>query len=311
MSHLDFEGRVALITGAGSGMGREHALLLAQRGARVVVNDIAGEKAETVARMIVEAGGEAVADTHDIITGAAALVETAIDAFGRLDVVINNAGISRFGRFWETEPEAWWHVFDTHFRGAVEVSRHAFPHLIASGSGRLINISSSAMLGAPQFSAYGAAKAAIWGLGNALAIEGRDVGVQVTTVQPSAWTPMTEDAFDNPAIKKVLREKLPPAAVSAFVAWLAHQDTRAYGGCFQTSGAAAGRGVFAAYPRVLLAESTPEAWAEAADALEAGGALTPLTSTSESFRAELVFLDPSMEDEIPRDAADVTKRDPG
>ncbi|MFJ8819602.1 SDR family NAD(P)-dependent oxidoreductase [Amycolatopsis thermoflava] len=219
-------------------------------------------------------------DTRDIVTHAPELVQTAIDSFGRLDIVINNAGIARFGRM---------------------------PHLIASGTGRLINISSSAMLGVPMASRYSAAKAAIWGLGNSFAMEAREFGVQVSTVQPSAWTSMTEAAFDNPAVLKVLREQLPPHAVSAFVTWLAHQDTTVYGECFQVSGVSAGRTTFAAMERIKIDEATPEAWAANAENLMRDRALTPLRNTDESFRAELVFLDPSMESEIPLDASSVAK----
>lgn len=302
---LNFDGRVAIVTGAGSGMGREHALMLASRGARVVVNDIAAERAEETVRAVSDANGTAVADTHNIVTNAADLVQTAIDNFGRLDIVINNAGIADFGLFWKMESDKWWKVFDTHVKGTVEVSRHAMPHLIESGSGRLINIGSSAMLGTQNITAYSAAKAAIWGLGNSLASEAAQFGVQVTTVQPSAWTPMTENAYDNPAVTKVLREHLPPKAVSAFITWLAHQDTTVYGETFQTSGVSAGRTAFSALPRIRVPEATPEDWADNADRLMQDGRLTALRDVNESFRAELVFLDPSMESEIPIDASSV------
>jgi len=307
---LDFKGRVAIITGAGSGMGREHALMLASRGAKVVVNDISIEGAERTVKEIIEAAGTAVVDNNDIITKAPDLVKTAVDSFGRLDIVVNNAGNMGFGRFWETESSQWWHVFDTHVKGTVEVTRHAMPYLIESGSGRLINISSSAMLGTPNASAYGAAKAAIWGLGNSLAMEAKEFGVQVTTLHPSAWTPMTEHAFDNPAVHKVLREKLPAVAVSAFVTWLAHQDTTVYGECFQVSGASAGRTSFGVMPRTRVSSLTPEEWVKSTESIMQNYELTPLRNVSESLRAELIFLDPSMENEIPLDAADVSSISP-
>jgi hypothetical protein len=119
---------------------------------------------------------------------------------------------------------------------------------------------------------------------------------------------MTEGAFDDPAVRQVLKEKMPPSAVSAFITWLAHQDTPIYGECFQTSGNSAGRTSFAALPRIRASENTPEAWADAAGALMQDGELSALRSVSESFRAELVFLDPRMDDVLPREAAAVTAK---
>jgi NAD(P)-dependent dehydrogenase (short-subunit alcohol dehydrogenase family) len=290
-------------------MGREHARMLASRGARVVANDISAASAAETVRSIQDEGGVAVTDDHNIVTNAADLIGTAVREFGQLDIVVNNAGIARFGRFWEQDSAEWWSVFDTHLRGTVEVARAAMPHLIESGTGRLINISSSAMLGAPLASAYSAAKAAIWGLGNTLALEADEVGVQVTTVQPSAWTPMTEGAFQDPSVRQVLKDKLPPSAVSAFITWLAHQDTTAHGVCFQTSGNSAGLTFFGAYPRVSAADSSPESWAATAESLtQEGETLSPLRSVSESFRAELVFLEPTMDSVLPREAAAVVTK---
>lgn len=305
---LDFNGRVAIVTGSGSGMGREHVKMLADRGARVVVNDIAEEEAKQTVEEITEAGGTAVANYNDVVTEASDIIQTAIDSFGRLDIVVNNAGTTNVGRFWEMEGEEWWKSFDIHFRGTVEMSRLAMPYLIESGSGRLINISSSAMLGTPNLSSYGAAKAAIWGFGHSIAPEAAEVGVQVTTLHPSAWTPMTEDGIDNEVVLKVLREKLQPRDVSAFVTWLAHQDTTVYGETFQVSGASAGRTVFSALPRVRVDEATPEEWGGKSEELMQDGELTPLRDVNESFRNELVFLEPSAESEIPENPGDVSDR---
>lgn len=303
---LDFEGRVAIVTGAGQGMGREHAVLLASRGARVVVNDINEGRAKETVAAVAEAGGTAVVDTHDIVARSADLVQTAIDSFGRLDIVVNNAGINAYGRFWEMDADLWWRVFNTSFQGLVHVARHAMPHLIESGSGRMINVSSNALMGLPNDTSYAAAKAAIWGLGNSLAGEGRQVGVQVSTILPVAWTPMLEDAFSDPVIQKVMREHFPASAVSAFVAWLAHQDTTVYGQSFEIGGVAAARTVFSVMPRVKVAEATPEEWAANASALMQDGALTPLPAASDSFRAQVVNLAPEMDDYLPADAADVS-----
>ena len=305
-NELDFAGRVAIVTGAGQGMGREHAIMLASRGARVVVNDINEGRAKETVEAITGAGGTAVPDSHDIVTMSADLVQTAIDAFGRLDIVVNNAGINAYGRFWEMDADLWWRVFDTSFRGVVEVARSAMPHLIESGSGRLINISSNALMGLPNDTSYAAAKAAIWGLGNSLTAEARAVGVQVTTLLPVAWTPMTQEAFGDPVIQKVMREQFPADAVSGFVTWLAHQDTTVHGESFEVGGVSAARTVFTAMPRITIAEATPEGWAANAATLMQDGDLTPLPAASDSFRAQVVNLAPEMDDYLPADAADVS-----
>lgn len=300
---LDFKGRVAIVTGAGQGMGREHATMLASRGARVVVNDIVAERAEDTANAITKAGGIAVSDSNNIITHAADLIQTAVTHFGGLDIVVNNAGIQRVGNFWEMDEDLWWHVFDTSLRGVVKVARHAMPHLIASGTGRLINVASNALMGAAMFSPYATAKAGIWGLGNTLAAEAREVGVQVNTILPVAWTPMTEGVFPNPAIQQVLQEQFPPEAVAAFVTWLAHQDTTVSGEAFEIGGVEAARTVFSAMPRMKIQEHTPENWARHVEDLMQDGPLTPLQDASDSFRQQLVYLAPELESEIPVDAA--------
>lgn len=307
MNNLDFNGRVAIITGAGQGMGREHAKMLASRGARVVVNDLNAVNAAEAVAEITDAGGTAVVDSHNVVTGASDIVQTALDTFGQLDIVVNNAGINAFGRFWEMEPDTWWRIFDVAVKGVVGVSRAAMPHLIASGSGRLINISSNGVMGVPTDSAYNAAKAAIWGLGITLAAEAREVGVQVTTLMPVAWTPMTEDAFPNPVIQDAMRKTVPSSAVSAFVTWLAHQDTTVHGDTFEIAGVAAGRVAIAGMPRMRVDVPTPEAWANGADELTKDGELRPFRNASESFRDQMVYLAPELDSVLPADAADVSR----
>ena len=304
---LDFKGRVAVVTGAGQGMGREHAKMLASRGARVVANDINADRVADTVSAIVDSGGVAVADSNNIVTGAADIVQTALNEFGQLDIVVNNAGINAFGRFWEMDADTWWKIFDVSVKGVVEVSRAAMPHLIASGSGRLINISSNGVMGVPLDSAYNAAKAAIWGLGITLAAEAREVGVQVTTLMPVAWTPMTEDAFPNPVIRDAMRQTVPASAVSAFVAWLAHQDTTVYGDTFEVAGVSAGRVAIAGMPRMKVETPTPESWAEGAELLTQDGELRPFRTASESFRDQMVYLAPELDSVLPADAADVSR----
>jgi NAD(P)-dependent dehydrogenase (short-subunit alcohol dehydrogenase family) len=272
----------------------------------VVVNDISERRAAETVDAIRALGGEAISAVCDITTDAPDLVAVAVEAFGRLDILVNNAGITGFAPFTGMPRGEWWRIFDTHIRGTLETTWAAWPHLIESGSGRLINISSSGMLGAPGASPYSAAKAAIWGLGNTLIEEGKAVGIQVTTLHPSAWTPMTDSAFQDERIRAAMRERLPAEGVAAFVTWLAHEDTAVFGDTFQVSGNSAGRGVFSVYPRVQVPQWTPEAWAEAADSLtRPEGVLSPLRSASESFRAELVLADPALDEVLPHDAAEV------
>ncbi|MFJ8819564.1 SDR family NAD(P)-dependent oxidoreductase [Amycolatopsis thermoflava] len=254
---LDFGGRVAIVTGAGSGLGREHALLLASRGTRVVVHDSSSDDALRTVRQIIKADGIAIAATHDALEDAHALVEAAIDRFDRLDIVVNNIGTVPFGRFWQTDRETWWRMFNTHLRGSVEVTRQAMPHLIVSGTGRLINVTSSALLGVPAASHSCAANAAILGLGNSLACEAREVGVQVSTVQRSGRNAST----GAPAVLKVLGEELESRAVAAFVTWLAHEDTPVHGECFLDSGVSAAVAQDDTVMRLRAEDASPEGWA--------------------------------------------------
>lgn len=220
---------------------------------------------------------------------------------------MNNAGINVFGAFWEMDRDTWWRVFDVTVKGVVEVSRTAMPHLIASGTGRLINISSNGLMGVPLDSAYSAAKAAVWGLSIGLAAEAREVGVQVTTLMPVAWTPMTQDAFPNPVVQAAMKENVPPEAVSAFVTYIAHQDTTTYADTFEIAGVTAGRVAIAGMERVDAAAATPEAWVEQAEALTKDGEMRVFHNASESFRDQMVHLAPELDSVLPQDAANVER----
>jgi NAD(P)-dependent dehydrogenase (short-subunit alcohol dehydrogenase family) len=292
---LDFEGRVAVVTGAGAGMGRSHAITLAGRGARVVVNDVSREHAERTVKDIIDAGGSAVPDLHEIAADAPAVAQTALDTYGQLDIVICNAGIIRVGLFDEQPSDEFWKVFDVSFRGTAELARAAWPHLVQSGTGRLILVSSSGILANPGASAYGAAKGAVWALGNTLAMEGDRVGVQVTTVMPTAWTPMTESAYTDPTILSTLRDMMGPEHVASFIAYLAHQSTEVHGDFFQVSGGRAGRLVLAGLPRVEAGESSPEGWAAMANQLRADSdTLTQYRVTGEQFADEMIAANPNV-----------------
>ena len=239
---LGFDGKVAIITGAGGGLGREHALLLASRGALVVVNDLGGSvdgtgsdqgAAAKVVAEIRDAGGEAVADTNSVATpeGGAAIVQSALDAFGRIDIVINNAGILRDKSFHNMTPDLVGPVLDVHLRGAFNVTQPAWPHMREQGYGRVISTSSAAgVFGNFGQANYGAAKMGLVGFTNVLAVEGAKYGIKVNAIAPLALTRMTED------IMGALGDKLDPALVSPLVGYLAHESCEPSGRVFSVGG---------------------------------------------------------------------------
>ncbi|HEY5874896.1 MAG TPA: SDR family oxidoreductase, partial [Ilumatobacteraceae bacterium] len=242
MSDLGFDGRVAIITGAGGGLGRQHALLLASRGALLVINDLGGSvdgtgsdkgAAERMVDEITALGGEAVADTSSVATpeGGAAIVQTALDAFGKVDIVINNAGILRDKAFHNMEPDLMNPVFDVHLKGAFHVTQPAWVKMREQGYGRIISTSSAAgVFGNFGQTNYGAAKMGLVGFTNVLAVEGAKYNIKANAIAPLALTRMTETILGG------LGDKLDPALVSPIVAWLAHEDCPATGRLFSVGG---------------------------------------------------------------------------
>ena len=243
MAELGFDGRVAIITGAGGGLGREHALLLASRGALVVVNDIGGAvdgtggdagPAQRVVDEIKAAGGEAVADTNSVATpeGGQAIVQTALDAFGKIDIVVNNAGILRDKSFHNMTPDLVNAVIDVHLRGAFYVTQPAWVHMREQQYGRVIVTASSAgLLGNFGQANYGAAKMGLVGLAHVLAQEGARANIKANVVAPTAGTRMTREIFGDE-----LADKLAPGLVSPVVAWLAHEDCPVSGHTYSVGG---------------------------------------------------------------------------
>ncbi len=242
VADLGFDGQVAIVTGAGGGLGREHALLLASRGARVLVNDLGGSvhgdgsdlgPAEAVATAIRDLGGEAVADGHSVATpeGGESIVGAALEAFGRVDIVVNNAGILRDKAFHNLTPELLDPVIDVHLRGAFHVTRPAWVKMREQGYGRVVNTSSnSGILGNFGQSNYGAAKMGLVGLTRVLAAEGAKYGIKVNAIAPLARTRMTEELLGEAA------EALDPSLVSPVVAFLAHESVPVTGEVYTVGG---------------------------------------------------------------------------
>jgi NAD(P)-dependent dehydrogenase (short-subunit alcohol dehydrogenase family) len=225
------EGRVVVITGAGGGLGRQHALLFGERGAKVVVNDLGGardgtgagsEMADQVVEEIKGAGGEAVANYDNVATpdGGEAVVKTAMDAFGQIDIVVNNAGILRDVTFHKMAHDQWDAVLKVHLYGAYYVTHAAWPHLREQSYGRVIvTTSTSGLFGNFGQSNYGAAKLGMVGLINSLALEGRKYNITANAVAPIAATRMTEDIFPEELIAA-----MDPAYVSPLVVQLASEE---------------------------------------------------------------------------------------
>jgi NAD(P)-dependent dehydrogenase (short-subunit alcohol dehydrogenase family) len=253
---LRFDGRVAVVTGAGRGLGCEYAQLLARRGAKVVVNDhggsLAGDGADaTPADQAVEAikaaGGEAVASTASVATreGAAAIIQTALDHYGRLDILIHNAGNVRRGSLKEMSYEDFNAVLDVHLRGAFNVVRPAFPVMCQAGYGRIVLTSSiGGLYGNRDVANYAAAKAGVIGLSNVAAIEGADEGVKCNVIVPAAVTRMA-DGIDTSAYPPMGADLVAPV-----VGWLAHETCSVTGEMFVALAGRVARAVLTETPGV-------------------------------------------------------------
>ena len=239
---LGFDGKVAIITGAGGGLGRQHALLMASRGALVVVNDLGGAvdgtgsdkgAADKVVDEIKALGGEAVADTNSVATaeGGEAIVQSALGAFGTVDIVINNAGILRDKAFHNMDESLVDPVFEVHLKGAFNVTGPAFRVMREKGYGRIISTSSAAgIFGNFGQANYGAAKMGLVGFTRVLAVEGARFNIAANAIAPIALTRMTEDLLGD------LGQKLQPDYVAPLVTFLAHESCDATGRVFSVGG---------------------------------------------------------------------------
>ncbi|WP_193044149.1 SDR family NAD(P)-dependent oxidoreductase [Mycolicibacterium baixiangningiae] len=277
MSDLRYDGRVAVVTGGGRGLGRAYALLLASRGAKVVVNDLGGDlaghgegidpavgPAQDVAREIAAAGGEAVASTDSVATpaGGRAIVDTALSAFGRLDILIHNAGNVRRGSLREISYEDFDAVLDVHLRGAFHVVRPAFPVMCDAGYGRIVLTSSiGGLYGNHDVVNYAVAKAGVIGLSNVAALEGAEHGVRSNVIVPAAVTRMAE-GIDTSAYPP-----MDPELVAPTVGWLAHETCSVTGEMFIALAGRVATAVIAESPGVHRPSWTVEDIAENLDAI--------------------------------------------
>jgi NAD(P)-dependent dehydrogenase (short-subunit alcohol dehydrogenase family) len=246
---MRFDDQVAVITGAGGGLGMQYALLLASRGARVLVNDIGGsvtgagsdaDAATAAADEIRRLGGEAIADSNSVTSpeGGQAIIDAAAQAWGRVDIVINNAGIVRDAPFEEMTADRLDPLVDVHLKGAFHVSRPAWKRMREQGYGRILNTCSAAgLLGAERMSNYGSAKAGLVGLTRVLAAEGAEHNIKVNAIAPIAYTRMLAHSVesagqpDDPSAQAILDDlvaqylqKLDPALVAPVAAFLTHRD---------------------------------------------------------------------------------------
>jgi NAD(P)-dependent dehydrogenase (short-subunit alcohol dehydrogenase family) len=242
MADLGFDGKVAIITGAGGGLGRQHALELAKRGALVVVNDLGGASdgtgsSETAAQKVVDeikaAGGDAVANYDSVATpeGGANIVKTAVDTFGSVHIIINNAGILRDTSFKNMTPDMMNPVIDVHLRGAFHVTQPAWQIMRDQNYGRIINTSSGAgVFGNFGQTNYGAAKMGLVGLTRVLAVEGAKNNIKANAIAPVAKTRMTEDLLGPAA------DNLGPEYITPIVTYLASEECSVSGEVYSCGG---------------------------------------------------------------------------
>ena len=247
MTEARFDGRVAVITGSGRGLGRAYAELLASKGAKIVVNDpgssikgdaIIEDPAQEVVDAIKAAGGEAVVNRDSVATpeGGKAIIETAMDTWGRIDVLIHNAGNVRYGALDEISFEDFKAVIDVHFMGAFNVVRPAFPLMKAAGYGRVVLTSSiGGVYGNAGVVNYGMSKSGMIGLSNIIGIEGADHGIKSNLILPGAVTRMAEsvDTSQFPPMG--------PELVAPMVGWLVHESCSVSGEIYAAVGGRMGR----------------------------------------------------------------------
>jgi NAD(P)-dependent dehydrogenase (short-subunit alcohol dehydrogenase family) len=285
MADLRFDGRTAVVTGAGRGLGRAYARLLAARGAKVVVNDTGvtmkgtGSDAGPAAAVVEEiraAGGEAMASTDSVATpeGGRAIVEAALDRYGRLDILVHNAGIVRMTPFEAMTQQDFDMVLDVHLRGAFHVVRSAFPAMRRAGYGRIVLTSSvGGLYGSHQQANYAAAKTGMIGLSNTVALEGAAAGVKCNIILPGAITRMADD-FDTTGFPPNMTAEI----IAPVVGWLSHETCSVNGQMLVAQGGRVAKAFIAETPGVYRDDWSIEDVAREMGAI--GDASEPLTFPS-------------------------------
>ncbi|MBW2270164.1 MAG: SDR family NAD(P)-dependent oxidoreductase [Deltaproteobacteria bacterium] len=297
MTEIRFDDRVAIVTGAGNGLGREYALLLAARGARVLVNDYGGNtmgsgRSEGPARDVVAeiegSGGVAAASTDSVAesAGGAAIVAAALDRWGRVDIVVNNAGIADVGPAFEDLDDDRIHAFiETHLFGAFNVLRPAWRAMRERGYGRIVNTSSNTALGIANAFDYPAVKAGLIGLSRSLALHGASLGIKVNVIMPLAATRMSAQVAD-PKVRKWIAETFPPRKVAPLLAWLCHESVPVSGEIFSCGGGRAARVMTTVIPGLKQDEPTPESIREQWEVVMSGG--DPVVALDGSVDAQMM-----------------------
>lgn len=280
MSEVRFDNRVVIITGAGNGLGRAYALEMGKRGASVVVNDLGGSAfgdgadqaaADVVVNEITSAGGTAVAN-YDSVTDGDKIVQTAMDTYGKIDVVINNAGILRDKTFHKMEEQDWDLIYDVHVRGAFKVSHAAWPYMRDQNYGRMIFTASAAgIYGNFGQTNYSMAKLGLHGMSQTLSLEGRSKNILVNTIAPIAGSRLTETVMP-----KELTDALKPEFIMPLVLKLCDENSEETGGLYEVGAGWIGRlrwertrGASFSVSEGFTPEDVNDAWDEISDFTEA------------------------------------------
>jgi len=277
MPRIDFAGQAAIVTGAGSGIGRATALLLAARGAKVLVNDCGRDEqgipvGDAVVREIAAAGGEALSNLAPVGTHqtARAIAAAALAAFGRIDILVNNAGIAHPGAFGAISDDELDRVMSINLTGPFALMRAVWPTMRSQGYGRIVNLSSSAAFGSGISGPYAVSKAGLIGLTKDGGIAGKACGILVNAVMPQAYTPLL-DNHPDPAFRDWMRDRFPPEQVATVIAFLASRDMRANGEIYAAGGGRVARIAFAEAEGHFDPALTPE---------EVGDRLDPISDLS-------------------------------